>query len=89
MSIVKHKNGRYSVYSRIVDNFTAINITKEEYIELRKKELERELMLEVEGLFDRIDKHSELYTIDGKLELIEALHGKEKRKKIEKFLPKE
>ena len=89
MSIVKHKNGRYSVYSGIVDNFTSINITKEEYIEIRKKDLERDLMLEVEGLFDRIDKHPELYTMGDKLKLIECLHGKEEREKVEKFLPKE
>lgn len=29
MAIIKHKNGKYSVWSSIVDDFTFINITKE------------------------------------------------------------
>lgn len=86
MTIIKHSNGNYSVWSNGIDNFTHINITKEEFIIMRLEEYYKEILQQLE----RIDKGliSDMnYTPDERLKILEEVHGKERRIEVEKLLP--
>lgn len=85
MSIIKHPNGRYSIFSSIVDDFIYIGITKKQYLKIRQEELKQE----VDDLFIKLNNHPEFYgKLDEKLKIIEMVHGKERKDKVLKLINK-
>ena len=54
-SIVKQPDGKYSMWSSIVDDFIHTDLTKDEYIEIRAKEAYEEKKEEMEGAFKEIE----------------------------------
>lgn len=89
MTIIKNPNGTYSVWSGIVNNFTYINISKEFYIKIILEECKNNL----NKVFEKVDKGIKHgigieYTLEERLEIIEKVHGKERRKEVEKLLNK-
>lgn len=53
--IVIQPNGLYGCWSTISDSFVAIDLTKDEYIEMRSKEAYEEKKREMEEIFNDID----------------------------------
>lgn len=88
MTVIKHSNGNYSVWSTIVDDFTFINITKEEYITMKLEEYTKEIKQELEKV-DKGFNTTVMHTLDERLEILEKVHGKERRVEVEKMFPKE
>ena len=88
MTLIKHKNGRYSVWSSIVDDFTYINMTRKEYINIRLNDYKEEIRRELENV-DKGITHGIFFTLDERLDTIEKVHGKDRKEKVLKLLPKE
>ncbi len=85
MTIIKHSNGKYSIWSEVVDDFTAINITKEEYIIMKLEDYAKELEMELEKV-DKGTNYGVLYTMDERLNIIEKVHRKERKEEVLKLL---
>jgi len=88
MTVIKHKNGRFSVWSSIVDDFIFINITRKEYFNMRLNECTKEIYKELEFLDKNVNSNI-IYTLNERLNIIEEIHGKERKDKVLKLLPKE
>jgi len=88
VTIIKHPNGKYSIWSVIVDDFTVINITKEEYIIMKLEDYTKEIEMEFEKV-DKDNNYGILYTIDERLNIIEKVHGKERKEEVLKLLNEE
>ena len=75
--IVKQPDGRFSIWSSIVDNFIITDCTKEEYIEMRIKEETEKIKKDLNEIFDNIENGKNSYfqftkTYDECIEIIKA-----------------
>jgi hypothetical protein len=86
--IIKQPNGKYAVFSSVIDNFIFVNVTKEEYIKFRVKEETMRIEASLLDLFLILDKgenpypNYEQHTFEEALNWIEEVHGKEEKLKI-------
>ena len=84
---IKQDNGKYAVWSTVVDNFIMVNADKEDLIELQQETFNRKVSEEnVDKALDRIEKHGSYKTMEEALDWIEEVHGKEERVKAEKWI---
>ena len=86
--IIKQPNGKYAIFSSIIDNFIFVNATKEEYIKFRIKEETKRVKEELNVIFDKLEKVENPYpgykqqSFKDALNRIEAVHGKKEKLKI-------
>jgi hypothetical protein len=81
--IIKKANGRYAVWSTVIDDFIWDGITKKQYVNFRLQELEEEWRKEIEKIFKAIAKgearniyHQFTMTYEEALKLRSELRGK-------------
>lgn len=55
--IIKQPDGKYAIWSTIVDDFIYIDCTKEEWIEMRKKEECDRIEKDLNDIFDYFEKN--------------------------------
>lgn len=85
--IIKQPDGKYAVWSSIVDNFTYINCTPEEIIEVWVQEAREDITRMVTSKVEALNAGKQPYyqftkTWEECLEEIESRHGKAKLHKI-------
>ena len=78
--IIKQPNGKYAVFSSIVDDFIFINITIEEYIKFRIAEESEQIRETIQKIATQLDKSEKPYHVstmswDEALDTISELHG--------------
>lgn len=56
--IVKNPKGLYNMWSTIIDSFIYYDLTKEEYIDVRAKEVYADTEEELQQIFIEIEKNS-------------------------------
>jgi hypothetical protein len=83
--IIKKDNGKYAIWSSIVDDFIFDDITKEEYMEFRLAESKKEVKKDLEEIFDKIDNGKNVYyqfamTYKDALAWKDRVHGKRSKK---------
>jgi len=88
--IIKQPNGKYAIWSTLVDNFIITDSTKEEYIEFRIKEETERIKKDLKEIFEKIEKgeryHYTVYQWEEALKVLEDVHGKKELKKVMKRL---
>lgn len=85
--IIKQPNGKYAIWSSVVDDFIYLNITPEEYIEERIKEEAEQIRDNVMKVVKLLDEGKPAYyqftkSWEQALSLIEEIHGKKAKKKV-------
>ena len=85
--VMKKPNGKYAVWSTIVDDFIFDDINKEEYIKFRLKEEKERALEHLQEIFEALDsnKPREIY-YQFTMTYEEALEMKKKKEKREKCL---
>ncbi len=79
--IIKQPDGRYAVWSTIVDNFILIDATPQEIVDIWADEEKMRIEIRVFEIVKELDKNGKSYhqftkSWDDALETIKALHGK-------------
>ena len=92
--IIKQHNGKYLIFSSVVDNITYYNCTKKEIIELWCDEERQEITKRVERRIENIENgikpfHQFNRTYDEVICLIGEIHGKEESKNVKTLIEKE
>ena len=98
--IVKQPNGKFAVFSSVVDHFVFTQANEEDLITFFENELreeyERQLELSKMRIKDRVEKLRENKpypnyprTFDECLDFIESVHGKKELEKVKESLSKE
>lgn len=62
--IVIQPNGKFAIWSTVIDDFIAIDLTEEQYIEFRAKEAYEDKKREMQDIFKEIAKNNLRYTKD-------------------------
>lgn len=89
--IIKQPDGKYCIFSSVVDNVTYYNCSKEQIVGVFiKTEVER-VRKEVLGIIDSLDDgykpyHQFTKTFDQMIATIEDIHGKEEVEKVMKMI---
>lgn len=87
--IVKQPNGRYAIWSSVVNNFVYTNLTREQYIEIRIAEEAQRIKEEIYRIITDLDNGEKPYQIFTKtyeecLEIIKEVKQLEEDEKGEK-----
>ena len=77
--IIKQPDGKYSIWSSIVDNFIITDCTKEEYIEFAINEEKEKIKEQLNEIFEIIEEGGKPYfqftkTYEDCLETIKSIH---------------
>lgn len=85
--VIKQPNGKYCIWSSVVDNIVYYNGTREETINAFIKAEAETIQKRVEKIIDSIDSGGQPYhqfskTFDDAIEAIKEYHGDDEAKKI-------
>lgn len=80
--IIKQPNGKYCIFSGIVDNITHYDLTREEIIEVKLEQAREEIIYNVDRILSKIEKNEQPYhqftmSFDDMIEQIKVVHGEE------------
>lgn len=75
-SIVKQPDGKYAVWSTVVDNFVCQDMTRDELKDFFAEEAVEQARQEVDRQLSRIAEGKTTYTYEQCLNLIREIHGK-------------
>jgi hypothetical protein len=89
--IIKQPNGKYCIFSSIIDNITHYNMSVDEIIEEWVKESKKEITERVNDIVSKIEKGEKPYyqftqSYDEMLVLIKEIHGKKESHKIKSLI---
>jgi len=89
--IIKQPNGKYAVFSSIVDNFIILDATKQDIIEYYVKEQTHEITMRTNNIIERLEKGEKPYyqftkTWTMALDWIKQVHGEDAIKVLEREL---
>jgi hypothetical protein len=89
--IIKQPNGKYCIFSSVVDNVILYDMTAEEIIEEWTKEAREDIERKVKDIVSKIDKNEKPYfqftkNYDEMIEDIKEIHGKKEGNKIKKLI---
>jgi hypothetical protein len=87
MQIIKTPNGKYCLYSSIVENVTHYNLEQKDIIKILVKEITEQITKEVDRVILELSEGKKPYyqftlSFEEMLKMIKILHGKEEMKKI-------
>ncbi len=89
--IIKQPNGKYCIFSSVVDNVTFYDMTVEKIIEEWTNEARLDIERKVKDIVSKIENNQQPYyqftkRYDEMVEFIEEIHGKKEAKKIKKLI---
>lgn len=88
--IIKQPNGKYCIFSSIVDNVIMCNATEQDIIDFRVKEHTEKIAKEIKEIIADLDKGKKPYhfakSYTEMLETIEDIHGKEEAENVRKVI---
>lgn len=91
--IIKQPNGKYCIFSSIVDNITYYNMEAEDIIELWADESKRQIEGSVKETIAQLEKgerpHYSYMVYDEMLLLIYDVHSKKEMEKVKKLIENE
>ncbi len=75
--IIKQPDGKYAIWSSIVDDFILVDITKEEYVQFSIVKAEKEVRKDLDEVFKAVDSgHPEMIYLNFAMTYEEALERK-------------
>lgn len=85
--IIKQPNGKYCIFSSIVDNFTYYDMTEDEIVELWANEEREQIAKRVKENIEKLEPGEKPYyqftqRYEEYLALIEEIHGKEEMENV-------
>jgi hypothetical protein len=85
--IIKQPNGKYCIFSSVVDNVTYYNCTKEQIIDIHIKQEADSIRKRVSLIIDELEDGEKPYneftkTFEEMLLTIEDIHGKDELEKV-------
>jgi len=84
--IIKQPNGKFAIWSSIVDNFIMTDATPEEYIQFRIEEESNRIKKDITEIVEKLEAGTKIgyYDLswDSALKEIEERHGAEELKKV-------
>ena len=89
--IIKQPNGKYCIFSSIVDNVTHYDMTIEEIIEEWANEAKNDITEKVKNIVTKLENGEKpyyqfTYSYDDMIALIKEIHGKKESQKIKSLL---
>jgi hypothetical protein len=89
--IIKQPNGKYCIFSTIVDNITYYDMTPEEIIEWWVEEAKEEITERVNNTIDKLERGEKPYrqytqTYEEMIKLIFGVHGEEEAESVRKAI---
>lgn len=89
--VIKQPDGKYAIFSSIVDNFIAVNATKEEVFDFFIEESIEDIKRTIGDKIKILEEGGKPYhqftmTFDEALDTIQNQHGKEKKEAMLKFI---
>jgi exonuclease VII small subunit len=89
--IIKQPNGKYCIFSSIVDNVTHYDMTVEEIIEEWVNDAKNDIIEKVKGIVSKLEKGEQPYyqstkSYDDMIVLIKEIHGKKESQKIKSLI---
>jgi hypothetical protein len=89
--IMKQSNGKYAIWSTIIDNFIASDCTKKDVIDLMVKEYRKNLKVQINKITSLLDEGKKPYfqftkSIDEALDTIRRVHGDSEVERAKIFL---
>lgn len=91
--IIKQPNGKYCIFSSIVDNITDYNLSEQEIIDLWTEESRQEIVKKVKIIMAALNNNGNPYyqftqNFDQVLETIKRTHGIKEAKRVKKIIEK-
>ena len=91
--IIKQPNGRFCVFSSIVDNVIWYDMEQKDIVEYMVKEFEEDKTIEVKGIIDQLNIDEKPYLIftksyDEMISTIKDVHGKKEAEKVDHIIKK-
>lgn len=89
--IIKQPNGKYCIFSSIIDNITHYDMSVEEIIEVWTEEAKNDITERVRDIINKLENCEKPYyqfthTYDGILITIEQIHGKKESQRIKSII---
>lgn len=89
--IIKQPNGKYCIFSSIVDNVTHYDMSVEDIVEEWATEAKNKIIEDVKGIVSKLEKGEQPYyqftkSYDKMLELIKEIHGKKESEEIKSLI---
>lgn len=89
--IIKQPNGKYCIFSSIVDNIVMYDMTAEEIIEVWTNEAREKIVKEVNNIIKQIENGDKPYfqftkNYNDVIEIIKTIHGEIEAKNIERII---
>lgn len=89
--IIKQPNGKYCIFSSVVDNVTFYNMTQDEIIDEWTKEAREDIERKVKDIVSKIENNEKPYfqftkNYDEMIEEIKEIHGNKEGNKIKKLI---
>ena len=84
--IIRQPNGKFAIWSTIIDNFIMWDATEEEYIAFRIEEETERIKVEIPEIIKKLNSGERVgyydYTWESSLERIKEVHGEKEVAKI-------
>ncbi len=92
--IIKQPNGKFALWSSVVDDFLFLNATPEEIIEFRVQQFRKQTGQEINQIILELNQNKKPYfqftqSWEECLETVQDLHGKQKTERIKTKCKKE
>lgn len=89
--IIKQPNGKYCIFSGIIDNITHYNLSREEIIEVKLEQAREEIIHNVDRILSKIEKNEKPYhqftmSFDDMVEQIKIVHGEKQSIEISNLI---
>jgi hypothetical protein len=89
--IIKQPNGKYCLFSNIVDSITHYDMSEEEIVEVYVEEVREEYKRKVKNVINQLEKEEKPYhqftmTFDECIETIKEVHGEAEAENTRKII---
>jgi hypothetical protein len=84
--ILKQPNGKYCIFSSIVDNITHYNMSEQDIVEEYVKDYRERISLEVNQTIKKLEASNDIKDFEETMEFIKEVHGKKEMIKVRKLL---
>lgn len=89
--IIKQPNGKYCIFSSIVDNVTHYDMTEKDIVKENVSEYKKKIIIEVKEIIEKLEAGSKPYlqstlSYDDMLGQIKEIHGKKESEEVKKTI---
>lgn len=90
--IIKQPNGKYFLFSSVVDNVIAYDMNRQEIIDYMVEEKRKEIEYNVDKVLKKLDQpdgkpyHQFTQTFDEVIEQIKEVHGEDEAEEVKRYI---